>query len=88
MTVDLGNSIRVRDRYMIRLNPDQSPILFMCFIDREIANPLPGLQKQPQIRPCGREGSGDGANRSIAEVGKKIIDDWEKEESIWRQECG
>ena len=79
MGVDDGYSIRVRDRDMVWLDPNQLSVLLVGIIDRFESPATPALIKQPEVGESSSARAGDVTNSMGAKVRKKIEEKGEEE---------
>lgn len=86
MRVDDRYSIRVRDRDMVRLNPNQLSVLLVSVIDSSESPAAAALVEQPEIgeSSCGR--AGDVTESMRTKVRKKIEEKGEEEKGVGREE--
>ena len=83
MTVDLLDSICIRNRDMVRLYPNQFPILLMCSIHRQEPRSFPALPKKPEVGKLSWEWSWNAADGPVAYIWKEVVEDWEEDENVW-----
>lgn len=83
MTINLRDSLRVRNTNVIRLYPQQRAILLMRIVDSEITPSLSALPQQPEIGERCREWTRYAADGPVAKVGENVVQDRKKEKCIW-----
>jgi hypothetical protein len=86
MAVNHRNSIRICNADVIGLYPDQCSILLVRSIDREISLALSALEEQPKVGKGSSEWAWDIADLPITQVWEDVVEDWNKENDVWRQE--
>ena len=73
MTVDGLYCIRIRNRYMIWLDPDDLPILLVSIVNRPVPPAMSTLPHQPQIAELCWERTWHAKNCLVSDVRKNIV---------------
>ena len=80
MAVDNRNSIRIRDRHLVRGDSDELAVLLMQFVDGQISPAVSTFPEIPEVGELCEKRSGDIPNLPVTDIWQDVVEGGQSEQ--------